>query len=152
MDSFSCILILRQSHLGLNMCYPIFWSRNVWFGSYLRRWHWNVWHKTDDIKSSKMTSKDQNCHPDVMHESHLIPPRLRWHFLAPIAFTEIPFGYARKQTVFMLPDTISPNNSTSKHYWKILKFSAGTLKRFLLLQNIVLPFGIWVEYRKGRSG
>ena len=45
-----------------------------------------------------MTSKRQNRHTDVMHESSLV----RRHFLAPVGFVEIPVGYARKNDVVIL--------------------------------------------------
>ena len=59
-DCFSCILFLRQLHLGLNRCCFInftlkllnYLSRNVRFSSYLRRWLWNLWWKM----TSKLTS------------------------------------------------------------------------------------------------
>ena len=52
MDSFSCILFLRQLHLDLNMCCfinftlkQLHFSRKVWYGSSLIRWRRNVWRK-----------------------------------------------------------------------------------------------------------
>ena len=43
----------------------------------------------NDFKTSK-------SHTDVMHDSRLTSPHVRRHFLAPVVFTEIPVGYARK--------------------------------------------------------
>ena len=37
----------------------------------------------------------QNHHTDIMHKSCLTPPHVRWHFLDPVVFKEIPLGYAR---------------------------------------------------------
>ena len=45
----------------------------------------------------KMTSRRQNRHTDVMHESCLTPSHVRQHFLAPVWFTKILIGYARKR-------------------------------------------------------
>ena len=109
MDSFSFILFLRQSHLGLNMCYFITFtlirSRDVQFGFYLRRWRRNVWRRIDVNMTSIHQKWRQNCHPDVMHESCLRHPRLRQHFLAPVVPTEIPVGCARK--IKHVPNTVN---------------------------------------------
>ena len=105
MDSFSCILFLRQLHLSLSMYFLINFmqkynyiqSRNVWFGSYLRCWRWNVWRKMT-LKwhqTCKLTSQRHNRRPDIIHESRHTPPRVRRHFLAPVGFMEIQVGYAR---------------------------------------------------------
>ena len=103
MDSFSCILFLRQLHLDLNMCCYInfalnnyiFQSRKVWYGSSLIYWRWNVWQKMtwkwrQDIK---MMSKSSYWHH--AGESSYTPHERR-HFLAPVGCMEIPAGYARK--------------------------------------------------------
>ena len=70
----------------------IFQWRDAPFGSYLRRCRRNVWRKID----ISMTWKSQNSHPDVMHESSYTPCVKR-NFLAPVGFTEIPVGYAKKK-------------------------------------------------------
>ena len=89
---FSCILFLRQLHLGLNM------SRNVLFGSYLRCWCWNVWQKMTSTwrQNMQITSKRHNLRPDIIHESRLTRASVRRHFLALVGFMEIPVGYVRK--------------------------------------------------------
>ena len=64
MDSFSCILLLRQQHLSLNVCcfvnfmlkYPHFW------GFYFRRWLYDVWQKW----CQKPMWWCQNWHLDVL--------------------------------------------------------------------------------------
>ena len=52
-----------------------------------RKWPENLmlWRQFYDVKTDVATSKGR---PDVMNESQ--------HFLAPVGFTEIPVGYARK--------------------------------------------------------
>ena len=70
----------------------IFRSRDVRFGSYLRRWRRNVGRKNDvknDVKTSKLSSC---CHA----RESFYTPRVRRHVLAPVGFTEIPVGYARR--------------------------------------------------------
>ena len=49
----------------------------------------------NDVNKSKMTSKCQNRHTDIMHERRLRPPHKRQHFLALVGFLEILVGYAR---------------------------------------------------------
>ena len=53
-----------------------------------------------------MTSKRQNRHPDIMHESRLTPRQhVRQQFLAPVGFMEIPVGNARKTFIFALQNS-----------------------------------------------
>ena len=97
MDSFSCILILRQLHLDLNMCcfIKLIKSRQVRYGSSLIRWRRNVWRKLpyNDVKTSK------SSYWRKARESSYTP-QVRRHFLAPVGFTEIPVGYARNTFQF----------------------------------------------------
>ena len=85
-DSISCILFFRQLHLGLTICYV---KIATFFDQGMFGWAPLLY---VDVE----TSKCQNRHTDVMHESRLIPPPVRWHFLALVVFSEIPVGYARK--------------------------------------------------------
>ena len=103
MDSFYCIIFLRQLHLDFNICCfinlrynnYIFRSRKVRYGSSLICWRPNVWWKlTWKWCQVKMTSKSAYWRHarESSYTSHV-----RRHFLAPVGFTETPVGYARKR-------------------------------------------------------
>ena len=60
-ESFSCILYLRQSHLGLNTCYQIYAEITIFFDqemsdAYPRCWRLKVWWKIDVNMTSKLAS------------------------------------------------------------------------------------------------
>ena len=106
-DSFSCILFLRQQHLSLHVCYHCqFYTKISTFSvrKCLRR------HLPSMLTLERLVENDIKnwcCdvkrRPDVMHESRLTPTHVRQHFLALVEFTEIPVGYARKGFPWFLP-------------------------------------------------
>ena len=71
--------------------------------------------RENDVK----TSKRQNRHTDVMHESHI-----RRHFLALVGLTEIPVGYARM--ISKLPDDLLQCSSGVVRHPRDLQVSLAT--------------------------
>ena len=104
MDSFSCILFLRQLHLNLNVLFYPFCAKitkcfdqekfgtapllNVDVKMFGGNW------REYDIKTSKMMSKSSYWRR--ARESSYTP-HVRRYFLVPVEFTESPVGYARKE-------------------------------------------------------
>ena len=101
---FFCILFLRQLHLDLNVLFYPFYAKitkcfdqekfstvpllNVDVKMFGGNWREN------DVKTSKMISK--SLYWRHARESSYTP-HVRQYFLAPVGFTEIPVGYARKE-------------------------------------------------------
>ena len=94
----------------------------------------------NDAKTYKMTWKRQIRHSDVKHKSSYTP-HVRRHFLAPVGFTEIPVGYARKMT-FLSQPVIAVTS--------VLKFCATMFLTSLIIQykdfstlSIVFQWRLW---------
>ena len=107
MDSFSCMLFLRQSHLDLNMCCFInltlkylhfsikkssvrllpytLTSKRLAETDVKMTWRRKKWRQ--NVKIIILTS----CTRVVLHP----PPNVRQHFPGPVGFTNIAVGYAR---------------------------------------------------------
>ena len=109
MDSFSCILFLRQLHLDLNTVYVLFYQFYARITTFFDQEQFDTapvlyvdaktfgrnWHE-NDVRMSKVTSNHQNRQTDVIPLESSYTSHVRQHFLVPVGFTEIPVGYARK--------------------------------------------------------
>ena len=62
----------------------------------------------------------QNHHTDVLHVSHLTPPHVRQHFLAPVGFMEIPVRYARKWVPVPQEKRFFLNLIMVSQYWNFI--------------------------------
>ena len=134
-DSFSCILFLWQQHLNLNVCE--FYAKIS--TSLVKTCSFWLIHLT--FMSERLAVNNvKNWCPDVKmtswrHAYESSTPHVRQHFLAPVGFTEILVGFARRTL------------SSIQHHWHYWPFYLSETNLTLLMQ--FATFVTWVSTHHG---